>query len=320
MSRTMKGKRTGLLAVVAALAMTAAGHATAATAPVSHVHFVSHLNMAEGQRPENITLEPGGGADVTFAFSRQVARVGPDGHVHVLATLPAPPAGAKTPVLTSPFLGGIVRAPDGTLYFLYATGSDLTGLWRLRPGGTPERIAGLPADSLPNGLALDQQSGLLYMADSVLGTVWRVPATGGTPTKWAAAPELEATGFLGANGIKIHKGAVWVSNLDKGTVLRIPITCHGTAGPVETRANGLVNIDDIAFTGAGDTLLAAINADNEVALVKPDGSHTTVLTAANGLENPTSLAVHGTTVYIANGAYSTNNDPNLLAARIRAGE
>ncbi|MEV5277769.1 hypothetical protein [Streptomyces sp. NPDC052811] len=45
-----------------------------------------------------------------------------------------------------------------------------------------------------------------------------------------------------------------------------------------------------------------------------------MLTAADGLENPTSLAVRSTTVYIANGAYSTTNDPNLLAARIRAGE
>ncbi|MEV7981576.1 hypothetical protein [Streptomyces sp. NPDC086519] len=321
MPRSLKGTRIGLLAVATTLAMTAAGPATAATDPVSHVHFVSHLNMAEGQRPENITLEPGGAADVTFAFSRQVARVSPDGQVHVLATLPAPPAGADTPALSAPFLGGIVRAHDGTLYFLYATGSsDLTGLWRLRPGGTPERIAALPADSLPNGLALDKQSGLLYAADSVLGTVWRVPATGGTPAKWATAPELAAAGFLGANGLKVHKGAVWVSNLDKGTVLRIPITRHGAAGPVETRATGLVSIDDIVFTGAGDTLLAAINADSEVALVRPDGSHTTVLTAADGLENPTSLAVRGTTAYIASGAYVTDNDPNLLAARITPGE
>ncbi|MGP4092297.1 hypothetical protein, partial [Streptomyces sp. KR55] len=217
----------------------------------------------------------------------------------------------------SPFLGGIVRTDDGTLYFLYATGSsDLTGLWRLRPGGTPERIAALPADSLPNGLALDERSGLLYVADSVLGTVWRVPTTGGTPTKWATAPELEATGFLGANGIKIHNGAAWVSNLDKGTVLRIPITRHGAAGPVETRATDLVNIDDFAFTGADDTLLAAINADNEVALVDPDGTHTVVLTAADGLENPTSLAIQGSRAYIASGAYFTNTDPNLLTARI----
>ncbi|POX64616.1 hypothetical protein C3492_06215 [Streptomyces sp. Ru62] len=317
--------RTGLLAtaVVAALAVTATGPATAAPAstssvgPASPTRFLAHLDVSEGQRPENITLEPGGSAVVTFAYSRQVARVTPDGRVHVLARLPEPPAGSVTPALTSPFLGGIVRTHDGTLYFLYATGSkDLTGLWRLRPGGTPHRIAALPADGLPNGLALDEQAGLLYAADSVLGTVWRVPLTGGTATAWSTAPELAADGFLGANGIKVHHGAVWVSNLDRGTVLRIPVTRHGAAGPVSTRATGLVDIDDFAFTGRGDTLLAAINKDNEVARVEPGGRHTVVLTAADGLEGPTSLAVRGRTAYVASAAYFTDEDPNLLTARI----
>ncbi|MFG2884592.1 hypothetical protein ACGFYV_20260 [Streptomyces sp. NPDC048297] len=316
-------KRTALLAtaVAATIAVTAAGPVPAfAAGPAAHERFVSHLDMAAGQRPENITLEPGGGADVTFAFSRQVARISPGGRVHVLATLPEPPAGASTPALSSPFLGGIVRAHDGTLYFLYATGSsDLTGLWRLRPGGTPQRIAALPADGLPNGLAFDEKKGLLYASDSVLGTVWRIPASGGTPTAWASAPELAAAGFLGANGIKIHNGAAWVSNLDKGTVLRIPITRNGAAGRVETRATGLVNIDDFAFTGDGDTLLAAINSDNEIALVRTGGSHTVVLTGDDGLQNPTSLAVRGRTAYIASGAYFTNDDPNILAVRIPHG-
>lgn len=320
MPRYLKGTRTALLAslVATALTMTVAGTTTVATAaPKPHVRFVAHLDMADGQRPENIALEPGGSAVVTFAYSRQVARIHPDGRVHVLATLPEPPAGAETPALSSPFLGGIVRAHDGTLYFLYATGSsDLTGLWRLRPGGTPQRIAALPADGLPNGLALDGHEDRLYVADSVLGTVWRVPVTGGKPSPWATAPELAAAGFLGANGIKVRNGAVWVSNLDKGTVLRIPVTRYGAAGRVETRATGLTNIDDFAFTGHGDTLLAAINADNEVARVRPDGSHTVVLTGADGLENPTSLAVRGNKAYVASGAYFTNDDPNLLAARI----
>nr|WTB34695.1 hypothetical protein OG781_39090 [Streptomyces sp. NBC_00830] len=324
MTRFTMGTRTGLLAtaVVAVIAVTGAGPTPALGAvSVADQHFVSHLDMAAGQRPENITLEPGGGADVTFAYSRQVACISPNGRVHILATLPEPPAGAVTPALSSPFLGGIVRAHDGTLYFLYATGSsDLTGLWRLRPGGTPKRIAALPADGLPNGLALDEKNGRLYAADSVLGTVWRIPAAGGRPTKWATAPELAAAGFLGANGIKIHNGAAWVSNLDKGTVLRIPITRNGAAGPVEARATGLVNIDDFAFTGSGNTLLAAINSDNEVALVRPSGSHTVVLTGADGLENPTSVAVRGNTAYIASGAYFTNNDPNILAARITPGK
>ncbi|MEV7186849.1 hypothetical protein [Kitasatospora sp. NPDC093102] len=323
MSTVKRWSRTGLLATALAATLTVGvtGPASAAAGPVSDARFLAHLNMADGQRPENIALEPGGGADVTFAFSRQVARITPDGQAQVLATLPSPAAGSVTPVLTSPFLGGIDRAQDGTLYIAYATGTgDLTGVWRLRPGGTPQRIAALPADSLPNGLALDKHSGLLYVADSALGTVWRVPVAGGTPTRWATAPELRPAGFLGANGIKIHNGAAWVTNLDQGTVLRIPVTCHGSAGPVETRATGLVDIDDFAFTGAGDTLLAAINKDNEVALVRPDGSHSIVLTAADGLQNPTSIAVQGDTAYIASGAYFTNTDPNLLAAHVAPGE
>ncbi|MDW6057371.1 hypothetical protein SAZ11_03935 [Streptomyces sp. FXJ1.4098] len=71
--------RTGLLAtaVAATLTVTVTGVAIAASGPVSDVRFVAHLNITDGQRPENITLEPDGSADVTFAFSRQVARITP---------------------------------------------------------------------------------------------------------------------------------------------------------------------------------------------------------------------------------------------------
>ncbi|MFF8860835.1 hypothetical protein ACF08B_02175 [Streptomyces sp. NPDC015139] len=69
-----------------------------------------------------------------------------------------------------PLTVGIVRAHDGTLYFLYATGTrDLTGVWRLRPGGEPQRIAALPANGLPNGLALDTRTRMLCITDFVLG-------------------------------------------------------------------------------------------------------------------------------------------------------
>src|SRR5262249_11245521 len=117
----------------------------AASPPVPHAHVLVHFDLANLQQPENITLEPDGSADLTFAFARQVVRVNPDGQLHVWATGPAPPAGSSTPLLGSPFLGGIVRAHDGTLYFNYSTGSaDLTGIWRLRPHGSPTRIAALP--------------------------------------------------------------------------------------------------------------------------------------------------------------------------------
>ncbi|MFE4958045.1 hypothetical protein ACFRCW_29280 [Streptomyces sp. NPDC056653] len=292
--------------------------ASAASDPLSNARITQHFDLAKGQTPENITPAPDGGAYVTFAAARQVAQISPTGTIRVLATLPLPAdGGVHTPALGFPLTVGIIRADDDTLYFLYATGTaDLTGVWRLRPGGEPQRIAALPATGLPNGLALDARTGTLYATDSVLGTIWSMPVTGRTATAWSTAPELASTGFLGANGLKIHGGAVWATNLDQGTVLRIPILPNGRAGSVQTRATGLPGIDDFAFTGHGDQLLAALNGPSEVALVQPNGHHAIVLTAADGLQNPTSIALRGNTVYVDSAAYVTATDPNLLLAHL----
>ncbi|MET8629051.1 hypothetical protein ABZW30_35840 [Kitasatospora sp. NPDC004669] len=306
------------LLVAAAAAAVSPASASAASAPLSSARIAVHFDLTKGQTPENIALAPGGAAYVTFAEGRQVAEISPKGTIRILATLPKPAdGGIHTPALGFPLTVGIVRAHDGTLYFLYATGTpDLTGVWRLRPGGEPQRIAALPAGGLPNGLALDPCTHTLYVTDSVLGTIWSVPTTGGTPTAWSTAPELAPAGFLGANGLKIHNGALWATNLDKGTVLRIPILRDGRAGEVQTRATGLPGIDDFAFTGHGDQLLAALNGPSEVALVQSDGSHSIVLTPADGLQNPTSIALRGDTVYVLSAAYVTTKDPNLIRAHL----
>lgn len=302
----------------AAVAATGPGVASAVSAPLYCARIAAHFDLTRHQTPENIALAPDGSAYVTFAAARQVARIAPGGSTRILATLPAPAdGGIHTPVLGFALTTGIIRAHDGTLYFLYATGTaDLTGLWRLRPGGAPQRIAALPAAGLPNGLALDPRTHLLYVTDSVLGTITSEPVTGGTPHTWSTAPELASTGFLGANGLKIRGGALWVTNLDRGTVLRIPVLRDGRPGPVQTRATGLPGIDDFAFTGRGDQILAALNGPGEVALVQPDGTHSTVLTTADGLQNPTSIALRGDTAYVLSAAYVTAKDPNLLLAHL----
>jgi sugar lactone lactonase YvrE len=297
--------------VVAGLATTQlVAPAFASTAPLSQVREVAHFDISALQQPENITLGPDGAAYVTFTRARQIARVTPDGRTSILATLPAPASGTAA-------LSGIVRDADGTLYVNYNAGR-FSGLWRIRPGGTPEQVAALPDVKL-NGLALDERNNTLYATDSTTGTVWKVSPSNGTASVWADGEALKpftgqpSSGF-GANGIKVHDGAVWVSNTDKGTLLRIPIGPRGNAGEVTTQAEGLTSIDDFAFVGPGDTILAAQNFANAVALVNPDGTHSTVLTAEDGVSNPTSLAVRGRTVYVASGAYFTRNDPNLLLA------
>lgn len=291
------------------------GSARASAAPS---RITNHFDLSKGQMPENVAVGPDGTAYVTFAAARQVAAVTPSGGTRILATLPAPAdGGVNTPVLAFALTTGIVRMIDGTLYFLYASGDAAsTGLYRLRPGGTPYRIAALPADGLPNGLAFDAEARRFYLTDSVLGTISTVPLDGDRAEVWSSAPELAAAGFLGANGIKVRAGAIWATNLDRGTLLRIPVR-HGRPGPVRVAANGLVGIDDFAFVGVGDRqVVATLNGPNTVVSIDAAGRYRTLLTAADGLQNPTSVAVRGRTVYVLSAAYTTGVDPNLALATL----
>lgn len=311
-----KHARKTLVAAVLAATTLLPLPASAATYPLCGAQIVQHFDLAQGQTPESMVFAPNGTAYVTFAKARQIAEITPGGRVRVLATLPAPAdGGASTPALGFPLTVGIERAPDGTLYFLYATGTaDLTGVWSLRPGGTPRRIAALPATSLPNGIALDRRT--LYVADST-GAIWRVPTSGGAAEVWSSDGELAPAGFLGANGLRLRDGAVWATNLDRGTILRIPVRANGSAGRAQVVATGLTGIDDFAFTGRGTEILAALDTVNQVALVRPDGTHTVVLTEADGLQGPTTVVLRGRDVYVPSAAYLTAKDPNLVRARLR---
>lgn len=325
--RTSTPHRILLSALTAATLFAAAGCATAApaaeTAPesittvITDPSIIAHFDLAGGQLPENIITAADGGVLMTFAASRQIAHVTASGETTILATLPvSADASAQTPVLGFPLVTGIAR--DGaTIYTLLATGAaDTTGVWRIDEGAEPERIAELPSTGLPNGLALDTASDTLFAADSVTGAIFSIPTSGGEATVWSQEPELRTTGFLGVNGLKVKDGAVFASNLDLGTLLRIPLTKDGSAGDIETIASGLVGIDDFDFTGNGDEIVATIDPDSTVVLVQESGDHTVVLSAEDGLSNPTAALVNDGKLYIPSAAYVTQEDPNLLVATI----
>ncbi|PUB20794.1 sugar lactone lactonase YvrE [Promicromonospora sp. AC04] len=309
-----------VLATAMATLLTTAPLAQAATWPVIHPRVHSYFDLSTGQQPENIVALPGEEVELSFAGSRQVARIRPDGSLTLRGTLPLPPdGGTSTPVLGTAIATGLVHMGNGDSYVGYAAGSPThTGIWRIRDGAPPVRIAALPAASFPNGMAADENGKTLFVADSALGVIWRIPLSGNAPTKWLDAPELKPSGFLGANGLRVHQGSLWVTNMDHGTLVRIPFQRGGTAGVPEIRASGLDGIDDFAFVGRSQTVVAALNGANQVALVDPDGTHQVVLTAADGLTGPTSVAIHGSTLWVTSAAFVIQRDPNLLKARIVA--
>jgi hypothetical protein len=146
--------------------------------------------------------------------------------------------------------------PCGIVTVLQPSQYCTEGVRRDQP---PAQIARLPANSFPHNIALDQWSGSLYVTDSVLGVVWKIPADGGTPTSWGRGPELQRTALFGANGIAIHRGAVWVSNTDGGTIMEIPIQRDGSAGAIRTAVEGLSGgLDNFVLLGNDDTIIAAL--------------------------------------------------------------
>jgi len=307
-------------AAPAALASPAATHPDhAAGTCLGDVRVLVHFDRAAGQVAESIALEPGGGVVIGMIPARQVVRVARDGAVQLLATMPLPPdGGTTTPVVGIPVVTGVARSDSGAVYFLYSSGQGgLTGIWQVRRNGEPRLVVPLPADTFPNALVIDGKRDRFLVTDSTGGRIWQAPLRGGEASVWSADPALAPDGFFGANGLKVHDGAVWASNSDHGTIVRIPVTKSGGSGRAEVRATGLEGIDDFDFTGRSTEILAAINQTSKLVRVGADGAQETLLDAEDGMQGTTAVAVRGNRVHVTNGANLAGNDPTLLLAKLR---
>ncbi|MEV1176956.1 hypothetical protein [Nonomuraea sp. NPDC049784] len=143
----------------------------------------------------------------------------------------------------------------------------------------------MSADTMPNALVIDGKRDRLLVTDSTGGCIWQAPLRGSEAYVWSADPALAPGAFFGANGLKIHDGAVWASNSDHGTIVRIPVTKGGGSGRAEVRARGLEGIDDFHFTGRGTEILAAINQASKLVRVGADGAHEALLDAEDGMQD-----------------------------------
>jgi sugar lactone lactonase YvrE len=309
----------GLAALLTAVTASPAYPDHTAGTRLGDVRVLAHFDRAAGQAAESIALEPGGGVVIGMIPARQVVRVAPDGAVRVLATMPPPPGGGgTTPVIGIPVVTGVARSDSGAVYFLYSSGQGgLTGIWQVRRSANPRLVVPLPADTMPNALVIDGKRDRFLVTDSTGGRIWQAPLRGGEASVWSADPALAPGAFFGANGLKIHDGAVWASNSDHGTIVRIPVTKGGGPGRAEIRATGLEGIDDFDFTGRDTEILAAINQTSKLVRVGPDGAQETLLDAEDGMQGTTAVAVRGNRAYVTNGANLAGNDSNLMLADLQ---
>lgn len=284
----------------------------------------------QGQLPESIAADRFGNLYVSIGST--IVKVNAAASASTLATLPTP-AGT--------FATGVKFGPDGALYV--ASGSfdptlDVAAVWRVSPTtGDVTLVASLEAGGFPNDIAFDRR-GRIYVTDSFLGRIWRIDQAGNASV-WlshpaldgnAAAPVLQLHEF-GVNGIAFDesKRTLYVSNLDFGAILAIPVARDGSAGELEVVAQSplLEGVDGIAFDRSG-TLFAAVNWQDRIATVDRAGHVRTVVQGAP-LDGPSSLAFgvrpcDGHTLYIANfavnrafGTQTGTPHPSILSMHVQ---
>lgn len=141
-------------------------------------------------------------------------------------------------------IGGLMVTASGDVYVASAAGLD-RGVWRIDPDGQLELVPGSDQIFFANGLAFDD-AGTLYVTESVSmspsgpgqGGLWRIPR-GGVAELCLRDPLLTGTGALGqpvpigANGIVYYHGNLYITNTEKGTVLRVPVRPDGSLGSLE---------------------------------------------------------------------------------------
>jgi hypothetical protein len=258
-----------------------------------------------GQLPENVTVDEAGNKYVSVSSQGQIWKFSPDNE------LPEDPA--ENPyaqfAVSGAFLVGTVGVEvdsEGTVYTCFASdlddigGSDVNGVWRVDEGDGPELVAELPPDdyeglTFPNDLVVYDD--FLLVTDSFRGVVYRV-WPGGEAEVWASGPLLspaEEGGSIGADGIAVGRdGTVYVTNLDKGYVVEIPVEDDGSAGTPALFVDDdlLVGSDAIAFD-VRHNLYVAVNGQNAIRRVSPRGDIETLATGGD-LDAPAGVAF-GTT-------------------------
>ena len=259
--------------------------------------------------PESLAIDGQGNLYASLDFIGEVVKVTPSGQQQPVASLDV---GAG-------FLTGLAFDPSGNLYVADATfeaSPTPPGVFRIGAGGGVTRVATLPADSFPNGLAF--HDGYLYISDSSLGAIWRLPP-GGNAAIWLQDPLLapKTKTSIGANDEAFRGDSLYVSVSDSGTIVRVPLTTGGNAGipVVVAQAPLLRTADGIAFDIQGN-LYVAVNVNGLVRLA-PDGGLTQLAAKNNGLVYPTMPAfgttpTTRTTLYITNGALR-NGTPDIVA-------
>jgi hypothetical protein len=268
---------------------------------------VAAFDPVAGELPEGLATKDGV-AFVGFAPLGQIARVDlRTGERARFATLPKPVPGKG-------FMTGLAFGPDGALYAALVSfdPSVQPGIYRVpAAGGTAALFAKAPGMLFPNGMVFDA-AGSMFVTDSAAGAVYKISRSGDAnvwmSSKLLAGDVKECGGSgnpfpIGANGIAARDGAYYVTNTDKGLVVRIAVAPDGSAGSAAVFAGpdcgALAGADGLVVDAAGALVVAINRQDKLVRLAKGEPE---VIARRGMLDFPASVTRDGDAVLVTDFA------------------
>jgi sugar lactone lactonase YvrE len=229
---------------------------------------------------EDIVALNDGSYAVTSVFDGRILRVARDGKTRLIATIPGHASGIEQDGAGRLVVGGWGK-------------DERRVLWRVTLAGKVEEVVHLKEAALPNGITM-LAPGVMLVADSIKGLIWRVDLNARRVSVWSSDamlggfnPEIKPA-IPAVNGLKIHRGHLYASNMSLNQFVRIPIRPDGAAGTAEVYAKD-VFADDFVIDKHG-RFYAATHAYNSVIRVDPDRQVTVLGGREQGLQGATALA------------------------------
>lgn len=257
-----------------------------ATAQPPKVRAVVVAQQSAPSFLESIAIGPDNALWVTDFQGRQILRYEDDKGFGVVARLDVHP-------------WGMAFDSDGTLYFGAAergiddkTSPPTQLVYRMARGEAPQRLLKIDDAKALNGMTL-LAPGRLLLADGRGGIVWHLDVRSKAVTRYLQDDALDVPADFklptpAANGMKIHRGFLYVSNTARVAMMRVAIGSDlAPAGKVEVFAEP-VRADDFVFSPAGN--LYYTTHRKEIMRIAPDRVVTQVPGIGPELVGSTALA------------------------------
>ncbi len=222
---------------------------------------------------------------------------------------------------TLPGAIGVEIGPDGIVYAAVATQDNRSGIWTVTPDGMSSQLVEI--SGFPNDILYDTGRDRLLVTESSNGVVYAIE-TDGSRTTWLDDDRL-ATESFGANGITrdsdgtVHVSVTRTAN-ETGRVIQAPVQDDGSAGEASVLFAGGEIFGADGITARAGHIYVAVNSQNRVVRVSPEGSTSVVATADDGLVFPSDVLFgvgeQSESLYICNFANRSPEDGAILRTQM----